>query len=88
MHISLFDQKTIEKVICEKSTEFYRPPKFEELLKKPDFAPLEVERQFPQPEQKKVAEEIDGIDIDLDLIFPYLPGKCQKTVKLLEKMID
>jgi hypothetical protein len=35
-----------------------------------------------------VAEEIDGIDVDFDLIFSYLPGKCQKTIKLLEKMID
>ncbi|CAD8075472.1 unnamed protein product [Paramecium sonneborni] len=88
LNMTIFDQKTIDDVITQKSNEYYRPKNLDEILKRPDFTPLQVEKQFPQPEQKKVAEEIDELDQDLDQIFNYLPHKCQKTVKIFERMID
>ncbi|CAD8160997.1 unnamed protein product [Paramecium octaurelia] len=88
LKMTIFDSKTIDEVITQKSNEFYRPKKLEDVLKRPDFTPLQVEKQFPYPEQKKVAEEIDELDQDLDLIFPYLPSKCQKTLKIFERMLD
>ncbi|CAD8176607.1 unnamed protein product [Paramecium octaurelia] len=88
LKMTIFDLKTIDDVITLKSNELYRPKKLEEILKRPDFTPLQVEKQFPQPEQKKVAEEIDEFDQDLDKIFHYLPNKCQKTLKIFERMLD
>ncbi|CAD8164641.1 unnamed protein product [Paramecium pentaurelia] len=88
LNMTIFDSKTIDEVITQKSNEFYRPKNLEEILKRPDFTPLQVEKQFPQPEQKKVAEEIDELDQDFDQIFPYLSNKCQKTLKIFERMLD
>ncbi|CAD8166961.1 unnamed protein product [Paramecium pentaurelia] len=88
LNMTIFNSKTIDDVITLKSNELYRPKNLEEILRRPDFTPLQVEKQFPQPEQKKVAEEIDELDQDLDHIFQYLPNKCQKTVKIFEKMLD
>lgn len=50
LEITLFNQKTIDDIIGQKSNEFYRPKNFDQLLKKPDFTPLQVEKIFPQPE--------------------------------------
>ncbi|CAD8149403.1 unnamed protein product [Paramecium octaurelia] len=85
---TLFDSKVLDNIITKKSTELYRPSKIEELLYQPNFSPLEIEKFITQPEHKKVAEEIDEINIDFDLIFQFLPSKCQKTKKLFERMLQ
>ncbi|CAD8103370.1 unnamed protein product [Paramecium primaurelia] len=85
---TIFEQKVIDNIITLKSTEQFRPSKIEELLQQPNFSSLEIEKQITLPEHKKVIEEIDDINIDFDLIFQYLPSKCQKTTKLFERMLQ
>ncbi|CAD8066216.1 unnamed protein product [Paramecium sonneborni] len=87
LETTLFDQKLLDNIISKKSTELYKPSKIEELQKKPDFSPLEIEKQFIQPEHKKVTEEIDQLNQDFDQIFEYLSNKRQKTKKLFERML-
>lgn len=80
MKMTMFDTCIISKIIDYKSSESYKPEEFN--LTKPELTPLQHEKICNTIEQKRIAEEMETTNLDLDGIVKIVQGKTLKAVKL------